>query len=261
MCHSCSVTNDDNDAAGVIVSPTVGTTTEDVGGAPATFTFTLTSQPTDEVRIPINLYDPTETSGPNQVVIQPADWNTGVTIEITGIDDAIVDGDVVDEINTGNPQSDDPAYDALNGGNVAQITVTNQDDDVAGVNVTPTSGTTTEIEGAATFTFTLASEPLGDVTIPLNQYDTSEGTGPSSVTLNSTNWENGVVVTVTGVNDTVDDGDISYTLVTGNVTSASDPAYDALDGGDVPNLLITNEDNDQAILTFLMLLWMKMGEI
>ena len=53
-------------AAGINVNTTTGTTTE--AGGTTDFIFTLTTQPTDDVRIPINLYDATETSGPNAVM-------------------------------------------------------------------------------------------------------------------------------------------------------------------------------------------------
>ena len=52
-------------------------------------------------------------------------------------------------------------------------------------------------------------------------------------------------MTVTGVDDTVVDGPISYTIVTGNVTSA-DPNYDILTGADLPDVAVINNDNDTA---------------
>ena len=47
-------------------------------------------------------------------------------------------------------------------------------------------------------------------------------------------------MTVTGVDDAVDDGDQSYTIVTAAATS-SDPGYNGLDPADVA---VTNTDND-----------------
>lgn len=236
----------DDDTAGISLNTTSGTTTE--AGGTAQIIFTLTSQPTASVTIPINGYDASETSGPTQVVIQTTQWNTGVVLTITGVDDLIADGNIEDLINTGDPFSGDANYDVLVGNDVDQITITNQDDDTAGVTISPVSGVTTEIGGAATFTFTLRSEPTGDVTIPLNQYDTTEGSGPSSVVLNQSNWQTGVTVSIMGVDDTIDDGDISYVINTGNVSS-SDAVYNTITGGAIPQLQITNQDNDQAVLT------------
>ena len=55
-----TITNDD--VAGINVNTTTGITTE--AGGTADFVFTLTSEPTANVTIPINGYDATETSGP-----------------------------------------------------------------------------------------------------------------------------------------------------------------------------------------------------
>ncbi|UWX55520.1 hypothetical protein NYZ99_03175 [Maribacter litopenaei] len=126
---SATVNIADNDVAGILVNPTTGTTTE--AGGTATFTFTLTSQPTASVTIPISNYDPTENSGPASVVIPPAQWNTGVDLTVTGVDDAIADGNIITTINTGNVTSPDPNYEALGGADVPQLTVTNQDNDTA----------------------------------------------------------------------------------------------------------------------------------
>ncbi|MEO0573379.1 MAG: hypothetical protein AAF039_16875, partial [Bacteroidota bacterium] len=54
---SATVTILDNDAVGINVTPTSGTTTE--AGGTATFSFTLDSEPTGAVTIPITGYDTT----------------------------------------------------------------------------------------------------------------------------------------------------------------------------------------------------------
>ncbi|WP_179955023.1 Calx-beta domain-containing protein [Maribacter luteus] len=243
---SAEVTILDNDFAGVNVDTTTGTTTE--AGGTATFTFTLTSEPTADVTIPINQYDATETSGPNSVVLNAANWDTGVELEISGVDDDVVDGDITYTLNTGNITSSDSNFDALVNADVDQLVVTNTDDDVAGVNVTPVIGTTTEAGGTTTFTFTLTSEPTDDVVILINNYDLTEHSGPSDISLDASNWDTGVELEITGLDDTVVDGDITYNLNTGNVTSL-DPNYDVLTGADVSQLALTNTDNDSFTAT------------
>src|SRR5690606_11737528 len=110
--------------------------------------------------------------------------------------------------------SSDPSVDASN---TATGTIT--DNDTAGVTVSPISGNTTEGGGTATFTMVLNSEPTGDVTIPLSSSDTDEGTllGVTGVTFNSTNWDLPQTITVTGVDDSVVDGDSTYAIITGDV--------------------------------------------
>ena len=97
--------------------------------------------------------------------------------------------------------------------------------------------------------YSLESEPTADVTIPLSSSDLGEGTlGVTNVILNAGNWDTGVIVTVTGVDDAVVDGPISYTIVTGNVTSA-DPNYDIISGADLPDVTVINNDNDTASIS------------
>jgi gliding motility-associated-like protein len=236
-----AVTNNDNDVAGVNVNTTTGTTNE--AGGTATFIYTLTSQPTDNVVLEVDQYDNTETSGPSTITITPSNWNTGVPLTITGLDDDIIDGDIDDDIRVRIDNSDDSDYDSLNNGDVPDIVVTNIDDDVAGVNVSVISGNTTEAGGTATFTVTLESQPTNNVTIALSSSDTSEGTVAASVVKTPANWNLATAVTVTGVDDAEVDGDVAYTIVTGNVTSG-DANYNALNGGDVGNVAVINTDND-----------------
>ena len=113
----------------------------------------------------------------------------------------------------------------------------------AGVTVNPTSGlTTTEAGGTSTFTVVLTSEPTADVTIGLSSSDATEGTvSPSSLTFTPANWSTEQTVTITGVDDDVDDGDVAYTIVTANASS-TDPNYNNLAVDDVS---VTNTDNDE----------------
>ena len=87
--------------------------------------------------------------------------------------------------------------------------MSNADDDTAGITVSPTSGlTTTETGGSGTFTVVLTTEPTADVTIGLTSDDVTEGTvAPASLTFTAANWNTPQTVTVTGVDDVVDDGD------------------------------------------------------
>ena len=96
--------------------------------------------------------------------------------------------------------------------NAPDVSVVNTDDDTAGITVTPTSGlTTTESGGTATFTVRLNSQPAANVTVGLSSSDASEGTvSPSSLVFTAENWNAAQTVTVSGVNDDVADGDVSY---------------------------------------------------
>eukprot|EP00756_Hemistasia_phaeocysticola_P021473 Hpha_TRINITY_DN15778_c0_g2::TRINITY_DN15778_c0_g2_i1::g.40602::m.40602 len=133
----------------------------------------------------------------------------------------------------------------------------------AGVVVTPTSLSTTEKTGAmntATFEVYLVSQPAGDTSFTLTSLDTTEGllstvaaggwnhgtvTLQTSITLSfliaSSTWNTRQTITVTGQDDAALDGDITYNVQVGVLTSAGDADYAGLDPLDVT---VTNFDNE-----------------
>lgn len=245
----------DNDTPGANVVVTDDLTSED--GDTGEFCFTLSTQPSADVTIALSSSDTGEITVPPSVTISSANWNqlSANCVTATGVDDGPV-GDGLKEvtITTGNVTSADPNYDALDGSTIDDVTMYNQNNDPPGFKVTIIDGTTTEDGGTATVAFELLSQPDGgaDVTIPLSIDDPSEGTlsGVTSITITNANWNNPAAnqVIITGVDDDLTDGDITYHLVTGDPTSA-DPIYDAFTGADIPNPLLTNIDTDVAGVT------------
>jgi len=235
-------TNADNDVAGVTVTPTSGLQTTEAGGQ-ATFTLALSAQPSANVTIGLTSSDTTEgTVSPASVVFTSGNWSVPQTVTVTGVDDALSDSSVGYSIVTAAAQSTDSAYSGLS---VVDVSVTNLDDEVSSpaVIVTPTTGlVTTEAGGKATFSVVLAAAPTGSVGITLASSDSTEGTLDKTTLIFSTvNWATPQTVTVTGADDAVDDGNVSYSIVTGIVSS--DPNYSSLD---VPDVSVSNTDNDEA---------------
>lgn len=236
-----SVTNSDDDTAGVSVTPTLGLVTTEAGGT-ATFNVVLTSQPSANVVIGLTSSNLLEgTVSPASLTFTMGNWATPQIVTITGVDDALADGNIAYTIVTAAAVSSDLGYSAMA---VADVSVTNNDNDAPGVNVSPTAGlVTTEAGAMATFTVVLASMPTASVSIGLTSSDTTEGTvSPASVTFTTGNWNMAQTVTITGVNDALDDGDIVYSIVTGDATS-TDPGYS---GRVVVDVGVTNADNDTA---------------
>ena len=86
----------------------------------------------------------------------------------------LVDGNITYAVSVGDPASTgDSDYDGLD---TADVSVTNTDNDSAGVSVSAISGDTDESGTTATFTVVLTSQPSDDVTIPITSGDPSEGT-------------------------------------------------------------------------------------
>jgi hypothetical protein len=123
---SC-VSSSSRDAA-VTVSAISGDTDE--GGTTATFTVVLTSQPTADVTIPITSLDLTEgTVSAANLTFTNANWDSAQTVTVTGVDDALIDGDIAYTVEVGDPASADTNYDALTNADTADASVTNLDDD------------------------------------------------------------------------------------------------------------------------------------
>jgi len=87
-----------------------------------------------------------------------------------------------------------------------------------------------------------ATIPASEVTIPITPSDPTEGAivGQTSVSLSGLVALSGVAVQVRGVDDGIDDGDVPYTVILGQATSA-DPNYNGLNP---PDVSVTNVDND-----------------
>lgn len=106
------------------------------------------------------------------------------------------------------------------------------------------SGETTEIGGASTFSLKLSKQPISDVVFSLSSDNTYEGTViPSSITFTPENWSDAQTVTVTGVNDEIDDGDQNFSILFSQIVS-DDPNYN---GMIIPSVLVKNVDDEQTI--------------
>src|SRR5206468_1861289 len=114
------------------------------------------------------------TVSPASVTFTAANWNTPQTVTVTGVDDFVDDGDIAYTIVTAAATSTDGNYSGLN---ASDVSVTNTDNDAAGVSITPTSGlVTTEAGATTTFSVVLTSKPTANVTFSLASSNTAEGT-------------------------------------------------------------------------------------
>jgi len=231
-----SVTNLDNDVAGITVTPTSGLVTSE-NLTTATFTVVLDTKPTANVKIDLSSDNTNEgTVSPNALTFKPTDWNTPQTVTVSGKNDNLNDGDIAYNIITAPATSSDSKYSGLD---AADVSVTNNDNDTPGIVVSPTDFlTTSEAGGTATFTVVLITQPTANVVIDLTSSDTGEGTvSPATLTFTNSNWNTAQTVTVTGVNDALEDGDESFSIVTGSTSADND--YETIDPDDVS---VTNTD-------------------
>ena len=112
------------------------------------------------------------------------------------------------------------------------------------------SGQATEGGGTATFTVALRSQPTAAVTVAVSSQDTGEGlvsagggapAASTTLTFAPAAWSTAQTVTVTGVDDAVDDGTVTWSVRLD--PSSGDTTFDGLANVDV---VVTTTDDDTA---------------
>ncbi|MCU0543975.1 MAG: calcium-binding protein, partial [Oscillatoriaceae cyanobacterium Prado104] len=137
----------------------------------------------------------------NSITFTNTNWNVPQPITVTGVNDSITDGDVDYKIITANTVSGDPNYSDKD---VADVSLTNKDNDTAGVIVTPTEITATEGGANGSYTVVLKSQPTGDVTVNLTTGSQIEPIAP--LTFTAADWNIAKTVTVKAVDDAIVEG-------------------------------------------------------
>lgn len=239
------VINMDNDTANIKVSEISGNTDE--SGGTATFTISLTTAPATGKTVTINMRSSDETEGKlsnNFVTFSDWNWQGVKTVTVTGQDDAIADDAVPYSIILERVAKTDLNDDRFEGIDPLDIHLYNRDNDSPGFNISKISGHTSELNATtATFTVALYQQPNDTVYFGLSSSDTSEGTvSPSSLLFTAANWNTPKTVTVTGVDDSIADGDIIYSIICSTAVS-NDLNYN---GYDVPDVEVINDDDDSA---------------
>ncbi len=150
-----------------------------------------------------------------------------------GHDQTVPDGNGGGDGGGGDGGDDNPADPDNKGDEVQKSAIT----------VTPLEGlVTTEDGGTATFSVALTQKPSADVTIPAVSLDTSEGiVTPASVTFTADNWNVPQTFTVTGQDDDLSDGDMTYIISLGP-SKSKDPAFSNIA---LPSLTAVNKDNEK----------------
>src|SRR5688572_25429387 len=150
----------------VAVTPAQGLRTNETGGT-ATFTVALTSPPVGTLTVDLTSSNTAEgTVEPARLTFDGDNFDVAQTITITGVDDDVADGNEDYSIEVAAEMRD-----------AMSVAVTNDDDDMARVQVTPSTGLiTTKQGGTASFDVVLTSRPSSSVTVPLSSNNTAQGT-------------------------------------------------------------------------------------
>ncbi len=231
-----TLTNDDDATATLVLDPS--TILEDRGVSTVTARL---SHPTTEAATltvaatavsPADAMDFTLSSTTTLTIAANATTSTGL-VTVTGVDNNDA---------TGNRQVTVSATAAGGRGvsNPSAATLILRDDEF-GLSESAVSGQATEAGGTATFTVRLNTQPTAEVTVAVTSRDTSEGTvSPPTLTFTTGDWSTAQTVTVTGVQDSIDDGTVTW-QVRLDTSSSGDSNYNGLD--DV-NVDVTTTDDD-----------------
>jgi hypothetical protein len=259
------ITNVDNDTSAFTVSAVTGGGITTEAGANQTFTIALASKPSANVVITLTSSNEAEgrisrtggvcnnsatvATGACTVTFTSANWNVAQTIRVTGIDDLPIDGNIAYTV-TGTVTSADSIYNALTFSNVS---LTNNDNDTAGVNFSKTVSLVTKEDGTfENTTVTLNSIPSSNVTLTFSSTDTTEGqinqaagtcssaggiaASSCTMVLTPANYSTGIVLRITGVAD-ADTTAQNYSIAT--TVSSADSNYNGIS---VSNLNLVNAD-------------------
>ena len=241
-----TITTTDDDAAGVSVTETDNETLVTEAGSTDAVDIVLTSEPASDVVLDLVSADPLEaTVAPVRLTFTPANWSVIQTVTVTGVDELIDDGNKTTAItiSVDDAASDDdfdPLPDQI-------VSVTTVDDDVAGFTVTEVDGSTLVSETGTTdvLSVVLDTEPVSNVVLNVTSSDTGEATAaPLSLVFTTLNWSTPQTVTVTGVDDFIDDGDVNSTVTIAVDAPGSDDAFDSV----LPEAItVTTTDNDAPV--------------
>ena len=247
---TASVTVNDDDTAGVTVAPTMLTVDEAGSDTTADYTVVLDTAPTDDVTIAVaSDTDTAATVSSASLTFTPTDWDTAQTVTVTGVNDD-VPGDRTATVSH-TAASTDGNYEGV-AISIASVTVTVTDDDAvaAGVTVTPETLSVPEDGGTTVdYTLVLDTAPTADVTIAVASDTVTAATVSSaSLTFTPANWNTAQTVTVTGVNDDVDNPSDERTASLSHTATSTDGDYEGV-AITIASVTVTVTDDDDAGVT------------
>ena len=234
----------DNEIAGFSLSPIVGSLTE---GATPTITYgvSLNVQPLTAVTIDFSSSDTGEVivANTSAYLFNPLSWNTTQTITLQAIDDFLIDGSQTVSITAMINPSSDAGFLAVAS---QTISVTNADNDVASITLTPIDNLSSEAGDTASFSVQLTAIPTVDVSFELRSTNPAEALPQQSIVqFNPANWNIPQLILVDGINDSppFSDGSQTVTIVTENVSS-TDVNFGAIASVEIEDFVVMNQDDD-----------------
>ena len=225
---SVAVTVSDDDNAAVVIASTAVTVDED--GGTATYTVKLATQPSADVTVTPTSDTTTAATVSGALTFTTTNWNNAQTVTVTGVDDRPRRRRRRHEVAR-------LLFSVVNstaGGGYANVSaplvtvfVT---DNNKGVLVSIDAAVVEEDAGTFTYTVNLAAQPSASVTVTPTSSDSTIATVSGALTFTTASWNTAQEVTITGVDDDIDNtGDsrsatISHTVAGGGYASVTAPS-------------------------------------
>lgn len=215
---------------------------EDPAGKALTTSFAvrLDTAPTGDVTIPLDIAingtanTTRATLSTDHLTFNSTNWKTAQTVTITVIDDNIKNSSSTVTVRLKPATSSDWRFNNMDAADLTLPIVDNPHNVVVNASALSVDEGTTK-----TFKIHLQSKPTSDVTVPLQivdangNPDTSRATlDKASLTFSSTNYSTDQTVTVTGLSNSVINGDANFTIRVNPATS-SDTGYNGRNGADI----------------------------
>ena len=211
-----TITVADVDVAGVTVTVDANFSVAENAGT-KTYTVVLDSKPQGTVTV-TPLSSDQSAATVSSVTFDASDWNVAKEITVTGVDDDVDNADNKRTVTISHGVSGDDNYDGELAVASVEVIVTD-DDDVAGVTVTPEALTVTENGDAGTYEIVLDTKPEATVTVTPSGDDHTLTVTPATLTFTANDWATPQTITVTGVNDNKVNNPLRTATISHSVTN------------------------------------------
>ncbi|MEO2035787.1 MAG: FG-GAP-like repeat-containing protein, partial [Planctomycetaceae bacterium] len=242
--QTVAVTTTDDDVAGFTASKATVVVNE--SGTSDSFTVVLDHVPLTNVVLKVVSADTGEAEiSPDTITFTPGTWDIAQTVVVTGVDDSVIDSHQNTKVSVSiDTAASDNAFDDVPDRDVTVVTI---DNDAAGFTLSQSELVVSETGTAETFAVVLNRAPAADVVLNVDSGNTAEAeVTPSTVTFTPDNWITAQIVTITGMDDNIVDGDRDTTVTVSINKAGSDDAFDLLPDQTVT---VTTTDDDVAGFT------------
>ena len=200
--------------------------------------LSLSSIPTSDVSVAISVSDPSELKvSKSAVTIKKGQWDFQQEINVSSVDDNLVDGDIKSKVVLKMTSSDENFNNKTK-----EVEFTTVDNDVAAFVISSNAASFPENSGSTTsMTVKLQAQPTADVKVTVASSDTTEldVTSSKNLTFTKDNWNTPQTVNVKVIDDNLADG--TQTAYVKFTASSEDAKFNGITGQSATYTIIDNE--------------------